>query len=136
MSVFAPEINTDNEYLRTFLIKLHVAELLRNFITDFKYKGKTISMTYDYLAMFAVHTHSHFTITHQRIYNTMIFPCGSTVRSPVPIKNSLPYYNQLSAMPSLFMFLDTSSSTNGTMDGWSFTSSNSKMSFIFQLSHK
>jgi hypothetical protein len=79
-----------------------------------------ISMTYEYLAMFAVHMHSHFTITHQRTYNTTIFPCGSTVRCPVPMRNSLPYYNQLSAMSSLYMFLDTSSSSNGTMDGWSF----------------
>lgn len=108
----------------------------QNFITNFKYGGKTISMIYEYLAMSAVHTHSHFTITPQRTYNTMTFPCRSTVRSPVPMKNSLPYYNQLSAMPSLFMFLDTSSSTNGTMDGWNFTSSHSKVFFILQFSHK
>jgi len=36
------------------------------------------------------------------------------------MRNSLPYYNKLNALPSLFMFLDTSSSSNGTMDGWSF----------------
>lgn len=88
-------------------------------------------MIYEYLAMFAVHTQSHFTITRQRTHNTMTFPCRSTVRNPVPMKNSLPYYNQLSAMHSLFMFLDTSSSTTGTMDGWNFTSSHSKVSFIF-----
>jgi hypothetical protein len=50
----------------------------------------------------------------------MIFPCGSTVRSPVPMKDSLPYYYQQSAMSLLFMFLDTSSSSTGTMDGCSF----------------
>jgi hypothetical protein len=93
-------------------------------------------MIYEYLATFAVHMHSHFTITCQRTYNTMTFPCGSTVRSPVPMKNLLPYYNQLSAMHSLFMFLDISSSTTGTMDGWNFTSSHSNVSFIFQFSHK
>jgi len=38
-----------------------------------------IHKTYEYLAMFAVHTHSYFTITCQRTYNTMIFPRGSTV---------------------------------------------------------
>jgi len=70
--------------------------------------------------MFAVHMHSHFTTTCQRTYNTIIFSCGSTVRSPVPMKNSLPYCNQLSAMPLLFMFVATSSSSSRTMDGWSF----------------
>ena len=90
-------------------------------------------MIYEYLPkkyiMFAVH-----------MPNTLLLPVEGLITLSFshvgPFKNSLPYYNPQTDMPSLFTFLDTSSSRTKTMDGWSFTFSHSKVSSIFQFSHK